>query len=527
MTLDVQDYAALIAELANPTAGEGGDVAIVDARGTQTRTELAERVRRLASGLAEQGVRTGDVVALWLPNRREWVETALAVGALGAITLGVNTKLRSHDVQTLLQQSRASVLVVDTSFKGIDFAGMLASLRAQTANLRLVVDTADYSELVASEPMALDSSLDPLRPAQAFSSSGSTGTPKLVLHSPHGLLFHAAANATAYGINEANSVILVSLPLCGVFGFDAALAGLTSGRTVVLQEVFDAHHAADLISQHGVTHLSASDTLLERLCDAVDAKPSGAASTWTQAAFGKFTPGDAAPLVARGDAAGRYFFQTYGSSEVLSTLTFPTPDADPARRALGGGASISPQVIIDVRDSEGASVPVGSEGEIWVGGPTVCLGYLRDGVVQPPALSPDGLLATGDFGVRRSETDVIYLGRLGDAIRIGGFLFSPAEVESYLDGLDGVARSAYVAVEHDGSLRTVAFVKPTGTSVDLDALAEQARSELAPFKVPLAWRALEDLPVISGANGDKIDKKSLIALAHETLAAKSTQGVRP
>lgn len=518
------DYAALVADLTSASSPSGltpDAPAVVDRRGVQSRGQLGARVLRLAAGLSAEGVTPGDVVALWLPNRREWVETALAVGLLGAVTLGLNTRLGSHDVGELLDRSGAALLVVDPDVAGPALEDVLQG----PAGRRRVVDPTAYAALLRAAPLEPSTGLDPQRPVQAFTSSGSTGTPKLVLHSPHGLLFHAAANARTYGLTADGSAALVSLPLCGVFGFNAALAALVAGRVAVLQESFDAIEAVDLIERHGVTHLSASDTMLERLCQAVDDRGDGSAPTWRQAAFGNFTPGDCTQLVARGDAQGRFFFQTYGSSEVLSTLTYPAHDADHTRRAQGGGVPIHPEVVLDIRDDEGRPLPVGQEGQLWVGGPTVCLGYLSQGRVQPPALSADGLIATGDVGVRLNDRDVVYRGRLGDAVRIGGFLFSPAEVEAYVDTLDGVERSAYVVVEEQGRLQGVAFVTArAGAQLDTSALEQRARAELAPFKVPRAWSVIDQLPLIAGANGDKIDRRSLAALAREVLRAPSDSG---
>lgn len=523
MTRAFEDYADLVCDLASTMSATGAgpdDVAIVDRLGPQTRAELADRVGSLADGLRGLGVMPGDVVALWLPNRREWLETALAAGIVGAVVLGINTKLRSHDAAELVRRSRARVLVVDPTFKGIDFAEMVSRISTSAPDLHHVLTPSDQAALMDIEAPSADGHLDPTRPVQAFTSSGSTGEPKLVLHSPRGLLFHAAANARAFGLDDGSAAALVSLPLCGVFGYNAALAGLAAGRPVVLQEVFDATEAVDLIERHGVTHLSASDTMLERLCDATEARGPGTASTWKHTAFGNFTPGDCSRLVGRGDAQGRFFFQTYGSSEVLSTLTAPGADADWSRRAQGGGVAIDPHIRLDVRDPAGVPLPIGEQGELWVAGPTVCLGYLREGKVHAPTLTEDGFFATGDLAVRRTDRDVVYLGRLDDSVRIAGFLFSPAEVEVYLDGLEGVGRSAYVAVEHEGSVHGVAFITPSpGTQLDTAVLDARARRELASFKVPSVWSVLPELPLIAGANGDKVDRRTLGDLARQALSA--------
>lgn len=535
---DLGDYATLVRHLAQV---HPHDLALVDARGPLSRGDLAEESRKVASVLQGLSVEAGDVVAVWLPNRREWLATALANGLLGAVTLGLNTRLRSHEVSALLKESRATVLMVDPTFKDIDFSDMIGGLAAELPDLRVVldarvgdvpkdsraalpelpgIDTVHLRESIdaASDPgPGMATTADPDAPTQAVTSSGSSGTPKVVLHSQTALLFHATHNAEAFGLTTAASAALVALPLCGVFGFNAALSALVAGAPVVLQEVFAADESLDLIEEYGVTHLNASDTMLDRLLTPLE-QEDWSAPTWHSAAFGKFTPGDPAELIRRGEAQGRTFFQTYGSSEVLSTLTRPAAGADLARRAVGGGVPISEEIVLDIRDDEGHSLPPGEQGQLYVGGPTVSVGYLRAGQRSPLSTTPDGLLATGDLGYRVDDKDVAYLGRMDDTVRIAGFLFSPKEVEAYLDTLPGVSRSAVVPVEHQGAVRLVAFLTARDQELDLDTVRARSRAELAAFKQPQAWVVLEQLPIIAGANGEKIDKRTLVESGRGALS---------
>lgn len=120
--------------------------ALIDGERSVSHAELLDRVRRLSSGFAGLGIGRGDVVAVWLPNCIEWVETAAALASLGATALGINTKLRSFDVQRLLERADCDTVVSSPAFKGIDFLGMLQEIHSSDPDsVRLVVEVADPS----------------------------------------------------------------------------------------------------------------------------------------------------------------------------------------------------------------------------------------------------------------------------------------------------------------------------------------------------------------------------------------------
>jgi fatty-acyl-CoA synthase len=362
-----ETYGALLQK----QAGEhGGTTALIDDERAVTFAELDGRTRRLSAGLAGLGLRRGDVVAVWLPNTIEWAQTALAAGLLGVITLGVNTKLRSHDVQQLLAESGAKVLITYPGFKGIDFLGMLAEIgpalppslthivHIRSAELQGTDGLASqalvaYEDLFGSVPLEYQASDVAEIPAQAFTSSGSTGRPKIILHDQRGLLFHGHAVAERFGYRAQDAVVFGTLPLCGVFGFNTLLASLAAGRTLVLQAVFNAEEALRLVERHRITHMNLADGMLRMLLDAVGALDDPARiSTWREAAFGNFTATDPMEMIRVGGRLGKKFYQTYGSSEVLALMTYPAQGSTPERWALGGGEPVSEAIEVRVRDAE-------------------------------------------------------------------------------------------------------------------------------------------------------------------------------
>lgn len=492
------------------------EVCLLDGDEVCTFGTLRDRARRLAGGLADRGVGPGDVVALWLPSSVVTVELTAACGYLGAVVLGVNTKLRSHDVLTALRDSGATVLVTARGFRGIDFLGMLdeivADLPAGLTHLVTVghgetvaacLSSTPYDELPAG-PRS-DVAATPDSPAQAFSSSGTTSTPKLVLQSHRSLVHHAYAVASCFGYRGDDTVVLGSLPFCGVFGYNTLLAAMAAARPLVVQAVFDADQAVGLIRAHRVTHTNLSDEMLRRI---LDTAPLDSLPTWRECGFGNFTAIDAGELVDTGARAGRKFFQTYGSSEVLALMTYPGAGTGPDRWRVGGGEPISEQIQVRVCDEEtGTAVADGASGEIEVKGVNVTCGYLnRDGLDD---LDDDGWFRTGDLG-HFAGGDMVYLSRKGDALRLGGFLVSPREIEEFLERDPLVREAQIVGVDTTNGPGVVGFVLVEDRdSFDEDALLEECRGKLARFKVPRRLLVLDEFPLSHGANGVKIQRNRL------------------
>ncbi len=522
---------ATLPELLERLACDHGDaVAVIDGDGRRTFAQLADASARIATGLADLGVGRGDVVAVWLPNSLAWVELEFAIARLGAIALGVNSKLRSHDVGQLLAQSQATVLVAWPTFKGIDFLGMLGQI-ADTVpdSLRhLVLVGQDDTEAVPAplrsrassydallhHPAMTTSAADPELPSNAFSSSGTTSAPKLVLQCQDALLSHAEAVARSFGYTAPDTVVLGMLPFCGVFGFNTLTAAMAAARPLVVQAAFDADDAVALIEQHRVTHTNGADEMLRRILAA--AQPAERIASWREAGFASFG-GGARSLVDAGAALGKKLFQTYGSSEVQALMCYPAEGSGVDRWSVGGGVPVSDRTRVRVRDlGTGELVGPGVEGEIEISGPNVTVGYLGRPDLTAKSRTEDGWFRSGDRGRLGQGRDIVYLTRLGDALRLGGFLVGPTEIEGYLESLPGVTAAQVVGVSQDGGDVAVAFV--IGDGLDEAALLQQCRADLARFKVPRRIAVVDGFPMTRSANGDKIQRVRLREMAADLLA---------
>jgi fatty-acyl-CoA synthase len=181
---------------------------------------------------------------------------------------------------------------------------------------------------------------------------------------------------------------------------------------------------------------------------------------------------------------------------------------------------MSPKANVRVRDTEtGKLAAQGVSGEIEISAPSCFLGYFNNPEATRDAITADGFFRTGDIG-RLRDNAFVYETRAGDAMRLGGFLVAPGEIEDELKSCAGVADAQVVAVDLKGQARCVAFVIPAGTSPQQEVLTARLRERLAGYKVPARIYVVDAFPVTDSANGVKIQRAKLRTMAMERIAAE-------
>ena len=240
---------------------------------------LDDESRRVATGLARLGIRRGDRVALWLPNVSAWLSCFFACARLGAIAVSVNTRFRAQEVADIVGRSGARLLVYWPEFKGIDFSSILAEAAAGLEGVEALIayaeEKASAPKRVAGKPVLAYADLAGQAPRSQddasadagcvlFTTSGTTRAPKFVLHDQRTVIAHAQDVAQGFGL-DADAVMLLVPPLCGVFGFCCALGVLAAGRPLVMRPAWDPVAAAADISAQQVTHANATDDAIAQL----------------------------------------------------------------------------------------------------------------------------------------------------------------------------------------------------------------------------------------------------------------------
>lgn len=263
---------------------------------------------------------------------------------------------------------------------------------------------------------------------------------------------------------------------------------------------FEPGDAARLIQQHGVTHFNGSDDMLLAVCSA-----GPDLSTWRHGVHGEFT-GRGLESVRRAEQWGARITGVYGSSETFALLARWAPAEPDSLRSRNGGRPVDPAMQVRVVD-----------GELQLKGPSVLSAYLDEQGTTPPPLVDGGWFRTGDLAVAEADGGFVYLARIGDALRLAGFLTDPAEIEQHLLTHPAVtgAQVVGVAIEGRGEV-AVAFATTSDQVAEADLL-DYCRTGLANYKVPVRVVAVDAFPTVEGANGVKIRKTELRERARQLV----------
>lgn len=517
-----------------------------------SRRDLRQRVSALRGGLRRAGVRAGDCVAVWLPNWSDALAWQFAASALGAHVIGVNTRYNVDEVVHVLQRAKPKIVAIAHEFHGLDLLARLreAVTRADAPVPIVVpvpgpyhrghVDVAPYDlgagawtvkglvdpgaageteTSAAGEPGVPPAGADEL--AVAFTTSGSTGLPKLAAHREAAVEGHARSDARAIGLGPGD-VALCVLPLSGVFGFNTAMAAIAGGGTCLFEPVFDAAGTLDDMAAHGVTHIVGGDDMVSRLVDAWAGHPVPLPTLrWVGVADFIGRTRDIAQWTRR---FGARTSGVYGSSEVFALVLLWSDDDPEPRRWLGGGRVVDSVTRVRTADPVSRAVlPPGEQGELQFRGPTVVDAYLGDPEARAGNFTDDGWFRSGDLAEIGADGGVEYVCRMGDVLRLSGFLVAPAEIEVRLAEHAAVDVAKVVGVrDAGGNTRAIAFVVPAeGAAADPGALRDWCAAGLAKFKVPSEVRIIDEMPTTSGTNGSKIRAATLREWAAQPQGAQA------
>ena len=495
--------------------------AIVDGEHRLTYAELADAARGAARAYAARGVRPGDRVAIWAPNRVEYAVALLGAQVMGAAVVPLNTRYRGQEARVVLERSRASALVVCTGFLDTDFVEMLvesAGPDAETASatapvpglpaLHTVVDLGDagrddtlrWAEFLAGGEAFADADLDALVAAvtpdtvcDILFTSGTTGVPKGVMSAHRQTIGVAATWSRGASLRETDRYAVVN-PFFHSFGYKAGLiAAMTVGASIYPVPVFDAEGLMGLIERERITVLPGAPTIFTTLINHPRRGGFDLSSL-------RFSIAGAASVPERLFAEMQEILgidavaQAYGLTECV-VATQSRRNEDPLHVAETTGPA-GPGIEVRVVDTEGNDQPVGVDGEIWLRGENVMLGYFEDPVATAETVDADGWLHTGDVGRLDEHGCLKITDRIKDMFIVGGFNVYPAEVENVLAAHPGVLEAAVVGVpdERMGSVGRAYVVTRPGASVDAAELTAWCRERLANFKVPRQVVTVEEFP---------------------------------
>jgi acyl-CoA synthetase (AMP-forming)/AMP-acid ligase II len=489
-------------------------IAVQDGTRACTFSEIDIRSNRLANALIHLGGDPVGRVALLLPNCMEFIECDLAIIKAGKAKVPINPRLADPERDFILSDSGAECLIYHSSLSA--FAD---GIRDRHPTLRHVVCigarqlgwTLDYEDTVARGagncPDWLGSEEDV---STILYTSGTTGRPKGAALSRRSR-YSAMLGMLAHEIDVSSGAAMAHVgPLSHGSGSKILAYFLGGARNVVLPS-FDPDAFLSAVRKEAITGSFMVPTMIESL---VEAAGSARGGTWPSLRGITYGGAPMSPdLIQRAIARfGPVFVQVYGTSEAPHPVTVLSQrqHVDGASR-VGRLSSIGREVLtvdVAVVGDDGAAVPDGDVGELWIRGDNLMNGYWGNKEATREAFEGT-YYKTGDLAWRDDEGFLHMSGRKKELIISGGLNIYPAEVERALATHPSVAHAAVVGVPDDywGESVMGYVVLRSGATVTEDQLIEHCRGEIASYKKPRSIRFVDDLP--RGSTG-KVLKRMLM-----------------
>lgn len=508
--------------------------------------ELEREATAMARGLLAAGVAKGAHVGLLAANRPEWVIGAFAAGMIGAVVIPISTFATPAERDYVLRHADISMLLVQRSLRRRDFLDELFDAHPELEKgtpgrlscpalpeLRRIAyfgaessrgSAESWQALAASAtalpPSRLDAAIaatDPSDDGMLIYTSGTTAHPKGVLHFQRAPVIQSWRFAELMGL-RADDRVFTAQPFFWTAGFAMSLgATLAAGACLLLQEIFEAAAALELIEGERATVITA----FPHQEKAMGEHPSAAGRDLSAIRLSRFSSPLARIAGIEKDEWG--IDASYGLSETFTIAAMLPTDTPAEVRAASSGRALAGNEIIVVDPESGERLPAGSQGEIAVRGATLMRGYYK---VDPALLfDADGFFHTQDGGSLDADGNLHWSGRLSGLIKTGGANVSPAEIERVMVAHPGLRVAVPIGVPHPtlGEILVLCAVPIAGVPAPDEAdVREFARKRLAAYKVPRRLLLFEESEIAYTAN-QKVQLEPLREAALKRLAGERAE----
>lgn len=499
--------------------------------------ELRERSARSAAGLRALGVRKGERVALYLGNRPEVVELALACSRIGAIFIPLSPLLKPRQLEHILLDSGARVLVTAETLL---HQALQAAANCPRLFATVLVDTVDlplpprpelpfvrHEDLRSYEPLANAQIQPETEPVAILYTSGSTGRSKGVVIS-HRNLISGAAIVSGYLGNTPDDRILAALPLSFDYGLSQVTTALHTGACAVLTNFsLPAGLIQEVITER-ITGLAGVPTMWAHLASIDWPAHAGADLRYLTNSGGALH--STLIKLLRSRIPHARLFCMYGLTEAFRS-TFLDPD-QLEQRPGSIGKAIPEQEILVLRE-DGSRCHPGENGELVHCGSLVTLGYWGDPAASAIRFRPRPAASalrdyptavwSGDI-VRSDEEGFLYfVSRADQLIKTSGYRVSPTEIEDVVAEVEGVRESSAIGIE-DALLGQRVVLAVVGTSPSDESLAERVRRhcrmQLPLYMVPADIHVMQSMPYNSNGKPDRTALQALLSASQPPSQAE-------
>jgi fatty-acyl-CoA synthase len=467
--------------------------------------ELNQHVNRFAHALLKLNIQKGDVVSSFLYNTSEFVITLFACAKIGAIFNPINYRLAGHELQYIVNDSKAKVIVYEKM--GSEVVEQARRLGTSVQHFIYVDENPDANDLDFYKLLDNQQVIAPVVDVSEnddyilMYTSGTTGRPKGVLHTHRSKIHHNFMMMQCMGITK-DDIGLAIAPLNHTAELHTVfLPRVQVAATNVLLHHFDSTEALSMIEKEKVTHMFAAPTMVTMLLNDEHF------SSFDLSSLRLLEYGGAsmAPALIREfqRKVGAALVQIYGTTEMGPCMSVLYPDEQLRKAGSAGKASLTHEVVIARVSSDGEptnpleSCEIGEVGEILVKGPCMMEGYYNRPEATAKALAY-GWYHTGDMGSLDDEGYIWIHDRIDHMIISGAENIYPREVEDALVEHPEVLETAVIGAPDPlwGQTVVAYVVRKKGSTVteqELEAFLLEG-GKLARYKRPRSYIFVDTLP---------------------------------
>ena len=502
--------------------------------------DLRRHADDVAAGLLALGVRRGDRVGIWAPNRPEWLFVQFGTARIGAILVNINPAYQRAELEYALNKVQCKVLVMARALKSSDYVGMVRALAPEIdapavnglnaprlPHLKHVIFLddaptpagvlrfADFLRLAGPAQRArIDGIAKTLEPDDAINiqfTSGTTGAPKGATLTHFNIVNNARYSAKAMRLTVKDR-LCIPVPLYHCFGMVlGVLCCAAVGAAMVFPgESFDAEETLAALARYKCTALHGVPTMFIAQLDHPAFARHDLSSLRTGIMAGAPCPIETMRRVVH-QMHMREITIAYGMTET-SPISFQSRVDDPIERRVSTVGRIHPHVEVKIVDDAGRIVPVGKSGELCTRGYCVMRGYWEDPERTRETIDEAGWMHSGDLATIDDEGYCNIVGRVKDMLIRGGENIYPREIEEFLFRHPKIQAAQVFGVPDPrlGEEVCAWIVLKPGQSATVDEIATFCRGEIAHYKVPHHIRFVPEFPVTATGKPQKFMMREIM-----------------
>jgi 2,3-dihydroxybenzoate-AMP ligase len=496
-------------------------VGLVDDTASLTYGALQKETNRLALGLMNLGIESGDRVLIQIPNWWEYVCAFFALQKIGAIPVLLLPRHSELEINHLARISEAKAWILTLEYGSIRYRTTIHNVLHENPTIDNVItvraDSHDgfvrMEDLIAGEKLSEDSLSrlvrrrpDPMEVAQIMPTGGTTGLPKAAPRTHNSFLCNVEYHSKAWEITSADTVLTIAPVSHGQGMFCGVGGGIFNCAKLVLIDSTKPAEICRVIEKERVTALPTVPALVIRLVNFDGRRDYDLSSLKKIYAGGAPSTPDLVRAVW--DKLGCTFVNAFGSVEGTNLMTRLDDDLEVICNTVG--VKCCPYETYKVIDKNGVQLPVNQEGELVSKGPGIFTGYYHGGDENRDIFTPDGFFRTGDVARFDGAGNITITGRIKDIILRGGENISAIEIENLISDHELVETVAVIGMpDKELGERICAYVQPVADKVELDfedIITFLRGKGASVLQLPERIEFVESIPLTKVG---KIDKKVL------------------